>query len=130
MTLNNIKLLICQKTKPNQRRSNTFMRSMKIYHHYQLLQQVTLRARSSQTLFAIYPNYPLFRLGLHGCIQCPHRIDICEFLWLGQHLRIHVYESRTEHHLWVSPYFSGSAQRVLIRWFVRWELSGFPAAAL
>ena len=44
-----------------------------------------------------------------------------------------VWESTGEHHLWVCPCFSSSAQHVLFilsRWFVRWEARGCIAAVL
>ena len=75
---------------------------------------------------AIHPYHPSLPAGLLDHILCPHtgNVSPCCLADTGT--------SMWECHLWISAYFSSSAQLVLfvlLGWFVRWKVIGCPGAA-
>ena len=47
-------------------------------------------ARSLLTIsLTIHPNSLLLQVGPLDCIQCPHGINVCKSLLVGQHLCVH-----------------------------------------
>ena len=65
---------------------------------------------------------PSLLAGLLGCIECPHRADVCKSMLNGQHWHSHMKESLREH---CSSVFSSALHVliVLLGWFVRWEVN-------
>ena len=98
--------------------------------------KVSFLSRVSQVWIESFPSpRPVARARLQSLVW-PTILpiaDICKSLLVGQQWHIHVSLSTREQRLWVLPYFSSSAPNVLfvvLKWILRWEVSGHTAAVL